>query len=311
MQFVKTNDIQQDGKIYDIHQSYLKPGNWLIHFNEVIPEMRIPMTCLGNTCNVVRGGVTGHDGFFILNSSDIKQWGIRPEYLAPMVPKNLHGAVQLSKNMTTEWLLNVSESEGDLAQTPDGRSVRKYLRTGNNLDVPKRGNDRTPRRIRDFPTVKKHKPYWYSLRLGEPAPILVSLIIDKRARILENVGGFHSTNRFAYITPHNLKYTNCLLAYLSSSYFALYQELNGPKSGYGALQMYTDAYKKSPVPDFENIDAEKVERMSSAWTNYRSDLDIAKLDCVVMEALGLNPDERNRVVEYCAELVEARLGAAK
>ena len=311
VEFVKTSDNGLSGDVNGVAQSELTPGNWITRFNDGIQSVRVPMTALGAVCSVVRGRVTGHNDFFILNGVDVKEWGIGSAHLAPMVPKNLHGAVHLTDGMATEWLLNVSESEGNLAKTPDGRKLRKYLKSGDNVKVPKRGFDRTAKRIRDFTSVKIHKPYWYSLNLGEPAPILVSLIISKRARILENGGGFHSTNRFAYVTPHNPEHIHCLLAYLASSYFSLYQELNGPKSGAGALQLYTNAYKKAPVPNFEKVGADVVAKMQSAWLQYREDLDSEALDGVVYEALGLNPDEQVHVQTQLACLMESRIGAAE
>lgn len=311
VEFVKTDANSLCGEIKRIAQSELTPGNWMTYFNKSIPDTHVPMTTLADIGNVKFGKKTGYDGFFILNDADVMKYGLESEYLAPMVPRNLQGAVHLKEGMGTQYLLNVSESEGSLTKTPGGRRLRKYLKKGDVKKAPKRGADRTIRRICDFTSVRNHKPYWYSLNLGEPAPILVSLIISKRVRILENSGGFHATNRFAYVTPHNPEHIHCLLAYLSSSYFSLYQELNGPKSGAGALQLYTNAYKKAPVPDFDKAGADVVAKMQSAWLQYRDDLDTKVLDRAVSEALGQNPDEQVYVQTQLACLMESRIGAAE
>lgn len=308
--FLKTANRNLEGDPIERPQSKLAPGNWMLYFESGMPPTNTPMVKLGDVCKVVRGKVVGHN-FFILDRKRVQEFGIDRMYLEPMVPKNLRGAVHIVDGMAEEWLLNVSTPKRDLAKTPHGRKVLPYLETGNRIDTPKRGADRTPRRIREFSTIKNHRPYWYSLNLGEPAPILVSLIINRRARILENSGGFHATNRFAYVTPHNLRHTQCILAYLSSSWFSLYQEMNGPKSGLGALQLYTNKYKKSPIPDFDRIGDHMMDRLCSAWVRYRQDLDVAKLDDVVFEMLGLSPTGCNTVRQRLVGYVDARLDAAR
>ena len=149
---------------------------------------------------------------------------------------------------------------------------------------------------------------WYSLGLKKPPAILITRLVDMYVKVYENDGNFHSINTFVYITPHNEDITHALLAYLSSSWYALHLERNGSPMGGGALSLETYVFKDSFIPDFDGVDDDTLDKMSKAWLQYREDWERPKLDDVVFDMLGLTQDERSELYQELESCITIRRG---
>ena len=273
--------------------SGMKPGNWLGKFYEnMLPEPKVDMVRLGDVCDITGGIETGHDAFYILSEAGVESAGIDEKYLEPILTKPIAGHTVYGSS-PHKFLLHVMDHEGTLVRSKEGMRVKEYIDRGNPRGKPKGGMPR------------------YHIKLKQPASMLISMQINDRVRVYENLGRMSALRKFTYVTPHKMEHTACHLAYLSSSYFALYQEIWGHPMGGGLLKFQIEDYDKSPVLDFGNTGADAVEKMQSAWTRYREDLDIDGLDGVVFDVLGLTQGERDQTRRRLVELVESRIGAAE
>ena len=285
-----------------------RPGSWIRYFAGEMPVYDMACRRLSDTCSVKYGTKTGCDGFFVLDGGAALEYGIADRYLAALVPKRVGNAARLERGAPSRYLLSVADSERDLERTAHGRRVLEYIRGNDAEAVPLRGADRCRRRVSEMPSVRLHRPNWYSIDPGRPPAILASLIIDGRARIIENAGGFHATNSFAYITPQ--RHTRQILAFLSSSWFALYHEMHGTLSGQGALQFDVGKYAGAPVPDFDRMGPGRLDALGRAWMSYCSDMDRGGLDGAVLDALGFTTAQQDDIRDTLSLMRRRRQEAA-
>lgn len=80
-------------------------------------------------------------------------------------------------------------------------------------------------------------------------------------------------------------------------------------AGGGALQVLIADLAEAPVPDLDRMDAGDVDRLGRAWESYCGDLDRARLDGEVLDALGFTAPQRARVARQLDTLVAYRTGA--
>ena len=289
-------------------QNEIEPGNWNLFFTGSDATSKINMIRMSDAGSLKRGITTGHNGFFVLKNNIIKEYNISKEYLCPIISGGIHEGL-LEDDDAEEYLLNVSAPKGRLVKTSDGKNVLKYIENGESTTViPKKGKDRTPRKISELETMSERK-VWYSLDLGDPPAIFLARFADRRMKMYENNGGFHARDNFAYFYPHEPAHTQAFLAYLSSSWFSLYMEKNGDIAGAGALQMLMKDYKKAPVPDFAKMSGTNIDRLSAAWVSYRDDFDQDNLDNVVYDILGIDSAGRLSIQSEITTLTEARVNS--
>ena len=289
-----------------IRQADIKPGRWLEYFGDVLLKTDRKMVSLQQVSRVWRGTTTGHDNFFILDMKTVQKYGIDDKYLTATLKKNVAGVVL--RHATTHYLLTVSDSKGVLSGAPDGKPVMEYLKLGDGKVYPKKGKDIKQTRIRHLKSVKAHKPYWYTLRMPNPPPIIISRIVDRRLKAYENQGEFVPKDNFACVRPNNNAHTNALLAYMSSSWFALQAERIGRAAGGGALQLVITDFKQMPVPDLAKID---LTLLDNAWLKYRENLDLEQLDATVFAFLGFGKDQAKAIQTKLVETIDRRRAAAK
>lgn len=317
MSFLERTDDTQDGHVvkfasgpdYEprpVRQVDVRPGRWLRHFGSASLKTDVKMVNLQKVARVWRGITTGRNEFFVLDTETVQRYGISDKYLTAALKKNVVGAVL--RHAAAHYLLTVSDSKGVLAGSPDGGPVMEYLKLGDEKAYPKKGKDMRPTRIRDMPSVKAHKPHWYTLRMPPPPPIVISRIVDKRLRVYENERGLVPVNNFACAAPYDIGHTHALLAYLSSSWFALQSENGGRAAGGGALYFAISDFKQMPVPDFSSMD---YSPLGEAWLQYREDLDLERLDAAVFAFLGVGGDQAEAIRVRLAETIRQRKTAAK
>lgn len=288
-----------------IKQSDMIPGKWLQYFEDFIPETTIKMVELSQIAKVWRGKTTGHNDFFVLDEGIVEKYDIDDKYLIGALKRSVEGAVLRS---APHYLLHVTDSKGTLLDTPEGKRVLEYLKLGDDMVVPKKGTDTNPIRIRDKPSVRTHRPYWYSLKKPPAPPIIMSRFADERISVYENKGEIIPADNFACVKPKKPAHTDALLAYLSSSWFALQSENMGRKAGGGALQLVISDFKTAYVPDFTKADPAALEK---AWLKYREDLDSEELDRVVFAFLGFTAAQSETMQAILKDMIEKRKGAAK
>ena len=269
------------------------------------PTPKIKMVGLQHVSRVWRGITTGRDSFFVLDQKSAQRHGIDPMYLAATLKENVAGVVLRD---TPHSLLAIRDSRGVLSGTAHGRQVLKYLKRGDETVFPKKGRSVTkPTRIRELATVKAHKPFWYTLTMPDPAPIIISRIADRRIKAYENEMGLVPKDNFACVRPNNDDHTPALLAYMSSSWFALQTERIGRAAGGGALQLMVGDLKQISVPDFETADPAP---LTKAWLAYREGLDLENLDTAVFRFLGFAGKQPDAIQARLAKTIDDRKAAA-
>ena len=299
---IRTHDELVNGMQYNPVE--LDDGNWNHHFMDSEFEPKIEMIKMSNVGEIKRGKVTGHKEFFVLGNDMVVRYGISKKFLVPLVTNAMRPGTIYAHN-AKEYLLDVNETKGSLGKNGE-EGVLRYIEDGEKTVVtPTRGADRAPRTIPNLNSIKSRK-MWYSLGLKDPPAILIARLIDKRVKVYENDGHFHAINTFVYVTPHNKEVTHALLAYLSSSWYALYLERNGHAMGGGALSVETIDYKNSPVPDFNVMPTDDLDRLTSAWNDYCEYLDQGKLDVVVCNVLGFDVDEQKEINTHLNDAIKRR-----
>ena len=289
-------------------QSMLGTRNWNLHFTEGAINWGIPMV---NLLGFKSGNKTGWNDFFILGGEKIQRYDIHSQYLCPMIPDDAQSGL-LRQGSQTKYMLNVNSTEADLILTHEGRQVLNYIKYGQNLMVtPSRGSDRTPKRLPELRSLRTRR-IWYSLNLETPPPpILISRLIDDYAYVYDNENGFYISNNFVSFTPPNEKHTKAYLAYFTSSAFALELEKNGSGMGGGVLSVELKDLKITDIPNFDEMDKEKIKQLSLAWRNYCEDHDRESLDDVVLKILGLDEFEIRNLLDSYDSLKTLRKGRAE
>lgn len=293
-----------------------EPGdNWALSFTTPVPKPKIPMATMSEIGAVKMGKKTGHNAFFVLSRQTVDEYRIGKKHRRPIVPDRAEGAV-LDGSTANEYLLCVSESKRELLQTDQGRRVLRYIEKNNVSAIPKRGTSKGSRLVSELSSVSSHRPFWYSLRLSSPAPILLALFANERVKVYENAGKVHALNNYAEFTPNDARHISAYLAFLSSSWFALFLERCGHVAGGNALQVKTGDYLGAPVPDFARLGSsagrgpsqEPVSAaMAAAWEKFREDLDQDRLDLAVLGAMGFGAGEARRIRDDLEQSVRQRL----
>ena len=246
------------------------------------------MTTLDNVCEIASGIETGHDAFYVLSGEDAASHGIDEKYLVPILTKPVDGHA-IYKTSPHRFLFHVQDHEGVLIMSEEGKRVKQYIDNGK-----PRGK------------AKKGKPRYY-VRTKNVAPVLISMQINEKVRVYENVAKMSALRKFAYVTPKKPEHMAACLAYLSSSYFALYQEVWGHPMGGGLLKFQIEDYNTATVPDFSSI---SLDKLNGAWESYKESLNQDMLDEAVFDALGIK-DHVQSVQNSLSDLMAARLTAAK
>ncbi|MDD9843546.1 MAG: N-6 DNA methylase, partial [Thaumarchaeota archaeon] len=209
---------------YGLEGNHMNPSdNWTLYFVNPIPEPKIPMIAMSNIGVVRMGKKTGHNAFFVINKQTIDKYRIDKKYYRVIIPDRAKGVV-LDDNAESEYILFVQESKRELLQTDQGKRVLRYIEENNVSAVPKRGKDKNLRLVSELSSVESHRPFWYSLNLSKPAPIFLSLFANEKIKVYENTGRVHALNNYAEFTPNVSEHTRAYLAFLSSSWFALFLE---------------------------------------------------------------------------------------
>ncbi|MDS0278173.1 N-6 DNA methylase [Halomicroarcula sp. S1AR25-4] len=273
--------------------------------------------------DVAFGNKTGHNGFFLLDESDVAQWGVDERFLRPAI-RSIRDIDSARLDETGQYLLDFHEYveafEADrtgLRSTPDlaaavkdqlredgYHSTLRYLEYGEDEGVP------------DGRTVSTHTP-WFNLGELLVPDVLHPVFYNERVFTVENAGGFAPTNAIQCVdvTDHE----NVLPHVLNSTVYKILLELWGRHEGGGALQLLTYEVASVPVPNPDLMSDDTRDRISRAGRalvrgerGVQDGLDAALLDFL---ELDMSPGElqaahrgmvRQRVDGAASENVQVR-----
>lgn len=295
-----------------VPQSDLGGRNWGLHFDGPMIEPAFPTVRLKEAGRLKRGMGTGCNDFFVLSRDAARDNAVPPCYLRPVVAGG--ELPRLEARRATRYVLCVKSGKAELAQTEQGRLVKKYIERGERMTVlpKKRGSSaRVP--LPKLPTVASRSP-WYSLPVPAPPPIFISRINDRSIRVYENGGrgqsAYLALDNYLQFAPTAPSHTSAFLAYFASSYFALDMEKSAAPLGGGGLRIDNRVLMDARVPAFSRLPPRAVRGMEKAWSEYCDTLDRKKLDKAVFAALGM-ADQLDAVRAELDRLVDRRMRASK
>ena len=291
-------------------QKTSEPGKWLAHFAGPVPRLRIPTVPMGRAGRLEGGVKTGRNAFFVLTREAVRDYSIRARFRRPVLSDGIADGC-LGSQRAREHLLSVDLPKGRLARVDGGAGVLRYIEDAEAAAVvPKKGSSRAKRGIADLESLRGRDP-WYSLGLrDDPPAMFLGRFIDRRLKAYRNNGRFYARDNFAGFTPSRPEHADALLAYLASPWFALHLEKNGHVAGGGALQVLIADLAEAPVPDLDRMDGRDVDRLGRAWEAYCCDLDRARLDGEVLDALGFTGPQQERMARQLETLVSYRAGGS-
>lgn len=270
---------------------------------------------LSRVAEIRRGFTTGINEFFYLDEEKAKHWRIEKEFLAPVIksPKEFD-RIEIDPAKLKTLVFLCSKTKAELRS--EGKSgALKYIEWG---ETQRAGNVPWP----DVPSVKNRKPGWWVL----PDVELVRLFWTKTYddTFLQGYSPMEvlADQRLYMIKAHKSINLELLAAVLNGTIFSLMIELNGRNNlGEGALDTTVEESQdyfflpdpakirdaKGIVDAFRKIAKRKV---GSIFDEAKLK-DRQKLDGLILESLGLDPDKYlDEIYDGLCGLVKERIGLA-
>ena len=273
---------------------------------DILQEFKSELPPLSEVADVSRGVTTNNVNFFYLTADRIKHWAVEHKFiLFPVVytPKEVPN-IKLDDSRLKYSLFICNESKEKLV----GTNALKYIEAAESQGI-------------NQSLTFQERENWYSLGKVESKPCsLFYARQDDKFRVVLNSKG-HSVNDNLYtIVPKSDIDNELLCALLNSSLFALGLEINGRINlGEGALKVQayelgltrlldprilTQDQKDVIVEAFRKI----LERPTQSIFEEVVTKDRQKLDSLVFEALGLDPDKYLKAVyDGLTKLVNERM----
>jgi len=300
-----------------VRQSELTPGKWNIYLRAPPVYYKIvnhpAVKPLGEIAEVFFGLKTGYNPFFILSEKEVKEREIEEEYIKPILysPKELKGLVVRKKDIH-KYVLYVYKEKSALKST----KVLEYIKYGERWKVKvSRGAERKPRYIPELESVKRHKPFWYSVpKLREPH-IFIAQFSDKQLIIVYNEANALGSDNFLYILCKSQNEAKVLAGYLNSSIGGLCGELHSRSYGGGVLKIQTYEAKQIPVLDPSKISPIECSRIEEAFDQLvkavelrcRAEDELERVKFKGRKEIGLlEPEARRRLEEALENEKRAR-----
>lgn len=136
-------------------------------YHRILDKYGDKMVRLGDIATIRRGVTTGANDFFYLTPAKIRDFGIEPEYYAPVMTSPTESRALLVDAASLPKRLFLCHAEkSDLA----GTGALRYIQWGESQGYHLRPSTRS-------------RPRWYDLGERQPPPIAMNRIIDQRARV--------------------------------------------------------------------------------------------------------------------------------
>jgi len=251
---------------------------------------------LGDIAEVRRGFTTGANEFFYLDDEAIRQWGIEPEFLKPVIKSPRECRSILIKPEDLRYKIFMCHRDKSELQ---GSAALEYIRWGEARGYHQRPSCRGRQR-------------WWEARLEVGNAVFVKEANDSSGVFFNPIGLPVDCRLYvAQLSFEQLIYLNSAIACL------LFEIFNRAGLGEGARSLMVSDYNAVPclLTRGESSDFEKV--FSSVYNKEPRKLlkppdpDRRALDEVVFEVLGLTAGEREAVYEAVINLVRARLEKAR
>ena len=284
---------------------------------EILKNSGDKLILLSELADIRRGATTGINEFFYPTDDLIREYRIEDEFLVPLLksPKEFEGIlVDPTKLSTNVFLCRKSKDE-----LRKGRKfgALKYIEWGES----QRTQDGTP--WPNVPSVAGNKPGWWSLRGSKVSQIFwTAAYADKFVQRYSSVPIIADKRVYQVIPKEPNIEGQLLAAVLNSSLAFLTLELTGRVSlGEGVLDttveeardymlipnpfLFTETARSAVLQGFDQLSRRPAKTI---FDEVRMP-DRRKLDSLVLEALGLDPEKYLQpLYDGLTQLVQERLG---
>ncbi len=304
-------DVEAAGKTVKWGQ-YLRAPQ--VYF-DILEKCKDKLVPLKEVAEVRRGYTTGINEFFYLDEDKIKHWGIEEEFLKPVLksPREAKGILLREKDVECKVFL-CHETKADLRKQKKSGAL-KYIEWGENQKT----SDGTS--WSDVSTVAGRK-LWYDLGERAIGKILVQKITSDRFFAPYNIDNAQIDCNLYDILPKENSHSYGLGIYLNSSLVALFRELiSRVNLGEGATKTEGIDWKDILTPKKESLKLLSKEKSALEALQERpikpifgevKMKDRQKLDSLVLEAIGLDPEKYLKpIYDGLCELVRERIDLPK
>jgi len=308
-------ELEQTGKT-------VKWGKYLrapeVYF-EILEKCRDKLVPLKEVAEIRRGYTTGINEFFYLTEERIKEFGIEEEFLKPVLksPKEFEGILIDPAKLKTEVFLCQKSKEELRREAKTG--ALKYIEWGEKQKT----KDGVP--WPDVPTVKGRKPGWWALSEASLVQIFWTKCYDVKHLQRFSPEGLLADQRLYQVVKIDTIEPKLLASLMNSSLFSLSIELNGRVNlGDGALDTTVEeAQDYLLIPDVAQLPNSQCNKILQAFDALLTRPiepifeevkmpDRQRLDSLVLEALGLDPEKYLKpLYDGLCELVRERIELAK
>lgn len=251
---------------------------------------------LGDIAKVRFGIKTGANEFFYLDEAKARQWGIEPEFLAPVIksPRECRSILIDPRTLKSKLFL-CHKSKAEL----QGTKALAYIQWGELQGFQKR------------PSCAG-RPRWWDLGERRLPTLSFNYLIDTTARTFYAPGGCYFSDNFLDVfiaSPFVLP----LCASLNSTVFQLMINVVGRSNfGDGLLKIQTYEVSDLFCLDPKELQMDKDQLFgSSSWNVLTPSQERRALDTIIFDELRLTQGERDAVYEGVTDLVQFRLDKAK
>ncbi|MHA1213374.1 MAG: TaqI-like C-terminal specificity domain-containing protein, partial [Candidatus Heimdallarchaeota archaeon] len=272
---------------------------------------------------------TGLNDFFIIDKEKQLQLNIEPEFLVPLLksPKKITSLL-ITKSSLEKSLFICTKPKEKLIQ--EGKmGALNYITWGEQQATYAKQQTREGISWFEVPSVKNHRPYWYSLYHIPYADIFCNRFFDRRFFFCYTKEDILEDQTFYGLILHKefKKKLMVILAILNStlSYFML--EFFGRTTlGKGALQFTVNDFKilpilnisKMPILNISKMPKELCSKLELKFKQILSrdiktifdeikEKDRQELDALIFQWLNLTPNQIDQVYNAFIELTSARL----
>ncbi len=264
---------------------------------------------LGDIAEVRFGIKTGANEFFYLDAAAIRQWGIEPEFLRPVIqtPRECKGFIVNPLDLKQQIFICQEDKEN-----LRGKNALEYIKWGES------------KRFHNRPSCAS-RAMWWSINVQHSFDFVALRFRDKRNWSPINVTPSLFAGDVVFVgvwqDRTNVSVSNALanttLAILASEIYGRVNLGDGLLTTYGPEIVRLDFVNPSIFQNKEQsqkllnaFDAMARREVKPIFDEINQS-DRLALDAVVFDALGLTQGERDAVYEAVIGLVEARLNKAK
>lgn len=182
---------------------------------------------------------TGINEFFFVDKSTIEAFNLEKEFLVPVLksPKTI-SKIQIEESDVHYFIFNCSLTKQELTQQKKLGAL-EYIKWGEEQLTEKKQQSFEGIKWPDVPSVRRHKPKWYSAQILPPADIFCTRFFDRRFFFCYSKVPLIEDQTFYGLVLNNSfqKYKELIIALVNSTVSYYFLEIFGRTSlGKGALQ---------------------------------------------------------------------------